>query len=186
MGNTSSSSKAHETRVDQGYLTPHGIYTGPHDWNQHVVGQLIIERRLAPFYRPLEEFDDSWDDERILANRRGPEGEPEPPAQESHKHPKTHQRPVREVQKPSEAQIYRGAIECPICFMVYFSHLFCAFGICLLMADSITRQTSITLAAVSKPSAPNVSSKSNEMNLHLPIWSQNRLVVRTASRKASE
>jgi hypothetical protein len=70
--------------------------------------------------------------------------------------------------------------------MVYFSHLFCAFGICLLMADSITRQTSITLAAVSKPSAPNVSSKSNEMNLHLPIWSQNRLVVRTASRKASE
>lgn len=120
MGNTSSSSKTHETRVDQGYLTPHGIYTGPHDWNQHVVGQLILERRLAPFYRPLEEFDNTWDDERILANRRGPEGEPEPPVQESHKHAKAHPRPIKEVQKPSEAQIYRGAVECPICFMVNF------------------------------------------------------------------
>jgi hypothetical protein len=131
MGNASSSTaKTAETRVDHGYLTPHGIYTGTVDWNQHIVGHLILERRLAPFYRPLEDYEESWDDETILAHRKGldAEGEAQAAAQEHHqqhqsqssRHGKSHQqRQAREVQKlPTEAQIYRGAVECPICFMV--------------------------------------------------------------------
>lgn len=129
MGNTSSSTKTAETRVDHGYLTPHGIYTGPLDWNQHVVGHLILERRLAPFYRPLEDYDESWDDETILANRKGLDSDVDAAtaggggAQEHPRYGKSHQqRPAREVQKvPSEAQMYRGASECPICFMVRLS-----------------------------------------------------------------
>ena len=126
MGNASSSSKTTETRVDHGYLTPHGIYTGPVDWNQHLVGHLILERRLAPFYRPLEDYEESWDDETILANRKGLDAEAEAASQEhqqSGRHARSQhqqqQRPPREGQKvPTEAQIYRGAVECPICFMV--------------------------------------------------------------------
>lgn len=118
MGNTASSSKTQESKVDHGYLTPHGIYTGPQDWNQHIVGHLILQRRLAPFYRPLEEFDNTWDDEAILAARKGQELESEQPVQDGSKHSKSHQRPSKDSQKPSEAQIYRNAVECPICFMV--------------------------------------------------------------------
>jgi len=133
MGNASSSTKTAETRIDHGYITPHGIYTGPIDWNQHVVGHLILERRLAPFYRPLEDYEDSWDDETILAHRKGPdaEGEAQAAGQEqqhqshSGKLGKSHQQRLnKDVQKqPTEAQIYRGAVECPICFMVPFCSL---------------------------------------------------------------
>ena len=58
MGNSSSSGRGHhEETVDFGFLTPQGIYTGPRDWNQAIVSQLIVDRKLAPFYRPLEDYD---------------------------------------------------------------------------------------------------------------------------------
>ena len=140
MGNSSSSARTHhDDSVDFGSLVPQGVYTGPQDWNQAVVAQLIVQRRLAPFYRPLEEYDESWDDEQILASRKEP---PENPETTSHgetasvslpskpdvgssfrshgKRPSTQ----KEV-KFSEAAVYRGALECPICFLV---RLFPAFG----------------------------------------------------------
>ncbi|KAG5635219.1 hypothetical protein H0H81_012009 [Sphagnurus paluster] len=72
MGNSSSSSGRvhHDESVDYGHLIPQGVYTGPRDWNQAIVTQLICARRLAPFYRPLEDYDESWDDDQILANRK--------------------------------------------------------------------------------------------------------------------
>ena len=67
MGNSASSGRGHhEETVDLGYLTPQGIYTGTRDWNQSIVAQLICERKLAPFYRPLEDYDESWDDEQYM------------------------------------------------------------------------------------------------------------------------
>ncbi|SYW85348.1 uncharacterized protein UBRO2_05787 [Ustilago bromivora] len=36
-------------KVDQGGLIPHGVYTGPKDYDQHFVRQSILDRRLAPF-----------------------------------------------------------------------------------------------------------------------------------------
>jgi hypothetical protein len=130
MGN-SSSSKTQDETVDFGFLTPHGVYTGPRDWNQQIAGQLIVERRLAPFYRPLEDYSDDWDDEQILAARKFPEGEQHhdntgndhrassggrdtPPSLKT-----TKSRLGKEpVVRPTEASLYRGAVECPICFMV--------------------------------------------------------------------
>lgn len=131
MGNSPSSSKTQDETVDFGFLTPHGVYSGSRDWNQQIAGQLIVERRLAPFYRPLEDYSDDWDDEHILAARRFPEGE------QHHDNAGTDHRASsggrdtptslkstksrlgkEPVVRPTEAGLYRGAVECPICFMV--------------------------------------------------------------------
>lgn len=128
MGNSASSSGRghHDETVDYGYLTPQGVYTGPRDWNQPIVSQLICSRKLAPFYRPLEEFDESWDDEQILAARKDlpdsdtahAESRPEPTTTNGSK-PGHNKRSslLKEPSKP-EATVYRGAVECPICFLV--------------------------------------------------------------------
>jgi len=130
MGN-SSSSKTQDETVDFGFLTPHGVYTGPRDWNQQIAGQLIVERRLAPFYRPLEDYSDDWDDEQILAARRFPEGEQHHDNAGSDHRASSCGRDTPPSLKPTksrlgkepvvrltEASLYRGAVECPICFMV--------------------------------------------------------------------
>ena len=135
MGNSTSSSGRHQDEtVDGGQLTPQGVYTGPRDWNQAVVSQLICARKLAPFYRPLEEYDDSWDDDQILAARKelpmtGPESHetvartevpsPNPSTKSSHS---KRSGSLKEPSKP-EATMYRGAVECPICFLVCHPHI---------------------------------------------------------------
>lgn len=134
MGNSSSSSGRghHDDTVDFGHLVPQGVYTGPRDWNQAIVSQLICARRLAPFYRPLEDFDESWDDDQILAARKEL---PDPDAANLEQTTRIEatasatngssakaahaKRPsvLKEPAKP-EAAVYRGAVECPICFLV--------------------------------------------------------------------
>lgn len=136
MGNTASSSGKHshghnirDETVDFGYLSPQGIYTGPQDWNQQVVGKLIVDRKLAPFYRPLEDYEPDWDDDTILRNRKvkpGEEALPPPVSMPvSGAVPSTGKSSIkgksadrREAQRMSEAEVYHGATECPICFMV--------------------------------------------------------------------
>lgn len=132
MGNSASSSgrSQHEDTVDYGHLTPQGVYTGPKDWNQSIVTQLIIERKLAPFYRPLEEYDESWDDEHILAARKElPEGDIATSESSTRIEASNPPRPVanysnkrlpgpKDPQGIPEAAVYRGAMECPICFLV--------------------------------------------------------------------
>jgi len=127
MGNSSSSGRGHhDESVDYGSLVPQGVYTGQRDWNQAIVSQLIVARKLAPFYRPLEEYQDSWDDDQILAARKEL---PDPESADSvtrieataaaHANFHRSKRPgyLKEPAKP-DAQVYRGAIECPICFLV--------------------------------------------------------------------
>lgn len=131
MGNSPSSSKTQDETVDFGFLTPHGVYSGPRDWNQQIAGQLIVERRLAPFYRPLDDYSDDWDDEHILAARRFPEGEQhhdnagtDHRASSGGRDTPTSLRSTKSrlgkepVVRPTEAGLYRSAVECPICFMV--------------------------------------------------------------------
>lgn len=127
MGNSSSSSSRghHDESVDYGALVPQGVYTGSQDWNQSVVSQLIVSRRLAPFYRPLEDYEESWDDDQILAARKdlpsSDHSESVTRTEHSHatlassksKRPISMKEPIR-----PEAQLYRGAVECPICFLV--------------------------------------------------------------------
>ncbi len=135
MGNTSSSGGRghHDETVDYGHLVPQGVYTGPRDWNHAIVSQLVVARRIAPFYRPLEDYEESWDDDQILAarkelpnNQENPEQPPRSESIHSISSKSTHSKrsiPSREQPRP-EAAVYRGAIECPICFLVsIFTHL---------------------------------------------------------------
>jgi hypothetical protein len=131
MGNASSSGGRghHDESVDYGALVPQGIYTGPRDWNHAIVSQLIVARKLAPFYRPLEDYDASWDDDQILAARKqlSPDADTvDQPTRSESMHsisPKSsHSRRSasnRELPR-ADAAVYRGAVECPICFLVSF------------------------------------------------------------------
>ncbi|KAK3331889.1 hypothetical protein B0T19DRAFT_88113 [Cercophora scortea] len=60
-----------EEHVDGGFLVTMGTYTGPEDFNKLVVRQLQIERKLAPFWRGLNDFDDQWTEPQIIAAARG-------------------------------------------------------------------------------------------------------------------
>lgn len=175
MGNTSSSKdRASDDTVDFGYLVPQGgIYpSATRDWNQAIVAQLIVHRKLAPFYRPLEDYGEDWDDEQILGSQKRPpqqngtsasddagasstnsattgasntgtaggpgsdSGVPPPLPTYSHSHAphlqsassalrhaagKSASRSNHANKDPPrnlEAQLYRGAVDCPICFLV--------------------------------------------------------------------
>ncbi|KAI6150726.1 hypothetical protein BKA82DRAFT_122167 [Pisolithus tinctorius] len=170
MGNTGSSSgRPHNgDTVDYGYLTPQGVYTGPRDWNHAIVTQLIMDRKLAPFYRPLEEYNDDWDDEQILAARRdSPDSDhnsadpaarpdsrdgPKPPNQA--RRSSSLKEPCRNI---PEAALYRGAVECPICFLYYPSNInhsrCCDQAICTECFVQIKRIEPTTTHLVSEPAA---------------------------------
>lgn len=55
-----------EDNVDGGYLAPYGVYTPYQDYCADIVRRLIVERKLAPFYMPLEDFEEDWDDAKLL------------------------------------------------------------------------------------------------------------------------
>ncbi|KAF7304678.1 hypothetical protein MKEN_01181900 [Mycena kentingensis (nom. inval.)] len=158
MGNSSSSGRGpHDETVDYGNLVPQGVYTGQRDWNQSITAQLIIARRLAPFYRPLEDYDDSWDDDRILAARKAlPEPESDqqlPPSQP----PKKRSGAAGKEPSRPEAAVYRNAVECPICFLYYPPNInhsrCCDQAICTECFVQIKRNEPTTTHIVSEPAA---------------------------------
>ncbi|KAI1430747.1 hypothetical protein GGR50DRAFT_163965 [Xylaria sp. CBS 124048] len=68
-----------EEHVDGGYLVTMGIYTASEDFNKPIVRQLQIERKIAPFWRGLDDFNKTWAEHQIIAAARGLEI---PPADE--------------------------------------------------------------------------------------------------------
>ncbi|KAI9703532.1 MAG: SNF1-interacting protein [Bogoriella megaspora] len=60
-----------EESVDGGYLVTLGTYTGPEDFNKGIVRQLMIERRLAPFWKGLNDHSDSWTELQLVAAVKG-------------------------------------------------------------------------------------------------------------------
>lgn len=185
MGNTSSSGGRghHDESVDYGSLVPQGVYTGPRDWNHAVVSQLIIARKLAPFYRPLEDYEESWDDDQILAARKELPSNPENPDHSSRSESihsmsskSSSKRSVanREQGRP-EAVVYRGAVECPICFLVPISwHLLLMTPASLRHLHSTIPPISTILDAATKQYAQSVSFRLNAMSLPQLISSQSR------------
>ncbi|KZS98968.1 hypothetical protein SISNIDRAFT_391361, partial [Sistotremastrum niveocremeum HHB9708] len=149
-GNTSSARHPHDDTVDFGSLLPQGVYTGPQDWNQQVVAQLIADRKLAPFYRPLEDYDESWDDDRILASRKE-RVDPNAPDQSENTNSGAQARPTssREPLRITEASVYRGAVECPICFLYYPPNI--NHPICTECFVQIKRAEPTTTHIVSEP-----------------------------------
>ncbi|GAP93374.1 putative regulator protein Sip5 [Rosellinia necatrix] len=60
-----------EEHVDGGYLVTMGVYTASEDFNKPAVRQLQIERKIAPFWRGLDDFKDTWAEHQIIAAARG-------------------------------------------------------------------------------------------------------------------
>ncbi|KAI7291553.1 hypothetical protein KC340_g17031, partial [Hortaea werneckii] len=56
-----------EEGVDGGFLVTLGTYTGPEDFNKAIVRQLQIERRLAPFWKGLNDHSESWTEAQLVA-----------------------------------------------------------------------------------------------------------------------
>ncbi len=73
MGNSSGKEKVQEKPsspeaefIDGGFLTLQGVYTGPQEFKKSIVKQLQIDRRLAPFYKGLEDYEELWTDEELF------------------------------------------------------------------------------------------------------------------------
>lgn len=63
---SNSSVSPHSIRTfDGGSLSPHGIYPGQPDYNPTHVLKYIRERRLAPFYKGLDDYEDDWTDYQL-------------------------------------------------------------------------------------------------------------------------
>ncbi|KAL9099033.1 MAG: hypothetical protein Q9163_005409 [Psora crenata] len=60
-----------DEHVDGGYLVTQGVYTGIEDYNKAIVRQMIIERRLAPFWKGLNDHKDTWTEYQLVAAARG-------------------------------------------------------------------------------------------------------------------
>ncbi|TID24790.1 hypothetical protein E6O75_ATG03995 [Venturia nashicola] len=69
-----------EEGVDGGYLVTLGTYTGTEDFSKPVVRQLMIERRLAPFWQGLQDHENSWTENQLVAAAKGL---PIPPADQN-------------------------------------------------------------------------------------------------------
>ena len=81
-----------EEHVDGGYLVTQGVYVGVEDFSKSVVRQLMIERMLAPFWRGLNDFSESWAEHQLMAAARGlpiPPADQVPPELEYRLSPKS-------------------------------------------------------------------------------------------------
>ena len=57
----------YDETVDCGFLGPFGSYSlDKLDYDVDIVKGLIIARKLAPFYTPLQDYDESWSREELL------------------------------------------------------------------------------------------------------------------------
>ncbi|KAL5117517.1 SNF1-interacting protein [Pleosporales sp. CAS-2024a] len=56
-----------EEGVDGGFLVTLGVYTGPEDFSKPIVRQFQIERRLAPFWKGLDDHQDTWTEHQLVA-----------------------------------------------------------------------------------------------------------------------
>ncbi|KAI0008384.1 hypothetical protein F4779DRAFT_454597 [Xylariaceae sp. FL0662B] len=59
-----------EEHVDGGFLVTTGIYNASEDFSKPIVRQLQIERKIAPFWRGLDDFNENWAEHQIIAAAR--------------------------------------------------------------------------------------------------------------------
>ncbi|CAG8637705.1 12907_t:CDS:2 [Dentiscutata heterogama] len=132
MGNTIGKEKGEET-VDGGQLVPNGVYKVPQDWDYRSVRKFIIERKLAPFYKGLSDYDESWDEVTLTTHNHPKASEGKKCATFSGECQSQGSREIKRAStlnvtgttkgkeastvKTLESQLYKGAVECPICFL---------------------------------------------------------------------
>ncbi|CAJ0843609.1 5780_t:CDS:2 [Entrophospora sp. SA101] len=164
MGNSNGKDKSEEI-VDGGQLVPHGLYKGPQDWDTKSVRKFIIERKLAPFYKGLSDYDDNWDDVTLTTHNLPKNGEIKKTitalgAKELKRTGtlnSTGTNKGKEINsmKTLETQLYKGAVECPICFLYYPQNInhsrCCDQPICTECFVQIKRPENGTLGANNSP-----------------------------------
>ncbi|TRX89215.1 hypothetical protein FHL15_009913 [Xylaria flabelliformis] len=91
-----------EEHVDGGYLVTMGIYTASEDFSKPIVRQLQVERKIAPFWRGLDDFNDTWAEHQIIAAARGLEI---PPADQVPEHLVPQHRPGRDSPEASSSNL---------------------------------------------------------------------------------
>ncbi|OWZ56877.1 zf-C3HC4 type zinc finger protein [Cryptococcus neoformans 125.91] len=131
-----------------GHLSPQNPHclTHPqaHDYSKSVVTRLILDGKLAPFYRGLEDFEEDWTEEdigRILTETREKdyaEGVANSYTERSkeereggssignvtkkigiHKSKELRREGEKDERERRERRAYLNAVECPICFLSY-------------------------------------------------------------------
>ncbi|KAF2819065.1 protein SIP5 [Ophiobolus disseminans] len=84
-----------EEGVDGGYLVTLGVYTGPEDYSKPIVRQFQIERRLGPFWKGLDDHEDTWTEHQLVAVVNGrPLPAPDEIPQEEPPRPSKHLSPA--------------------------------------------------------------------------------------------
>ena len=154
-----------DARVDNGHLVPlSNIYpNAPQDWMHDAVQRLIVERKLAPFYRGLDDWEPPDDDDDFDRDALDLELDKVGDEQSRNWRTSTYSKQDR----LDEAMMYKKASECPICFLWVFAstHLLGSqlTGDC---RESDTTPHSSTLpAAATSPSAQSALSRSSEQTL---------------------
>ncbi|KAK5633256.1 hypothetical protein RRF57_008971 [Xylaria bambusicola] len=125
-----------EEHVDGGYLVTMGIYTASEDFNKPAVRQLQIERKIAPFWRGLDDFNETWAEHQIIAAARGLEI---PPADQVPEHLVPQPQPSHDSPEASSSNL--NSLTVPI-------------GARTLSASS-DRTASHPASAVTSPTSPN-------------------------------
>jgi hypothetical protein len=231
MGN--SISKRDIEYIDGGSLMPHGVYAeSTLDYDRRVVRKMMLERRIAPFYKGLAELDEiatsfpsdvglaeSFRTHRMskkrsfdctprrrsctsMSDRTRFMSQPDVSTlADASTMPTTgtatlgrntlrkqalHHLQARNDDKKrrhgaptfTHADLYRGAIECPICFLVGNKYIYIYLNIdCLILEYSIIHAISIILAVVNSLYVQNVFCKLNVKNQILHV----RLLVHFVS-----
>lgn len=120
--------------VDGGFLVTHGVYTGMEDFCKPIVRYLMIERRLAPFWRGLNEHQEAWTENQLVLAARGlpvpaadavpspvPDVNPETATGRESEIALPHDPYVNEQRL--EARLYKDVDECSICYLYYPPYL---------------------------------------------------------------
>ncbi|ORZ13074.1 hypothetical protein BCR42DRAFT_419117 [Absidia repens] len=101
MGSTTSKE---DKMVDDGYSNTNGLYSNVvQDYDKKVVRKLITSRKLAPFYKGLDQID--------TPSEKTPVNEPSSSA------------PTTKQNTNNKSLLYANAVECPICFWYYPSNI---------------------------------------------------------------
>jgi hypothetical protein len=175
-----------------GHLSPQNPHAlalpQAHDYSKTIVTGLIMEAKLAPFYRGLDDFEEDWTEDQVAKALQEVQNSVTERIKEEKEmgkgvgsvtkkmiHRKSDARKDEESQERDkrERRAYIGAIECPICFLVRQAPI--------VEADLSTIHPISTLRdAVNNQSVLNALSKLNEENRQLHISNLNLPAVLSA------
>lgn len=128
FGSTRNENKPPE-RVDFGTVFPNGLYTStPQDFDARMLRQLILSKKLSPFYKGKVSIGQNVSDDHFFAGLGLPDALDQVATTTAGTTQQKDRRPRNACSQgdvPAEKEsidqlqkLYRDAVECPICFLV--------------------------------------------------------------------